>query len=241
MKETFYFPHDYNAAEDEKVLKLLSVLGWEGYGLYWGLIEKLASSSEAKLRLSDLEYLAFGMRTQCERITSVVREYNLFIIEGDYFWSNRLVAFFKEKEKKSAKAKESAKVRWATEAKKNAIASKNDAIKERKGKEKKGKENREREDSPAGKMNSFISSVLEKDNSYMDLIKAISRKTNLQDNKISAELDKFVSYWCELNKSGTKQRWQLQSTFEVQKRLTTWFSRASNGMGTGKARTGSII
>jgi hypothetical protein len=135
MKETFYFPHDYNAAEDEKILKLLSVLGWEGYGLYWGLIEKLASSSEAKLRLSDLEFIAFGMRTQCDRITSVVRDYNLFIIENDYFWSNRLVSFFKEKEKKSAKAKESAKVRWAVEAKKNAIASKNDAIKERKGKE----------------------------------------------------------------------------------------------------------
>lgn len=140
MKETFYFPHDYNSSEDEKILKLLSVLGWEGYGLYWGIIEKLASSSEAKLKLSDLEYIAFGMRTQCERITNVVRDYNLFIIEGDYFWSNRLVAFFKEKEKKSAKAKESAKVRWASEANKNANASKNDAIKERKGKEKKGKE-----------------------------------------------------------------------------------------------------
>ena len=141
MKETFYFPHDYNSSEDEKILKLLSVLGWEGYGLYWGIIEKLASSSEAKLKLSDLEYIAFGMRTQCERITNVVRDYNLFIIEGDYFWSNRLVAFFKEKEKKSAKAKESAKVRWASEANKNANASKNDAIKERKGKERK----RERE------------------------------------------------------------------------------------------------
>jgi len=71
----------------------------------------------------------------------------LFIIEKDYFWSNRLVAFFKEKEKKSAKAKESAKVRWSNPApesekicERNANASKNDAIKERKGKkEKKGK------------------------------------------------------------------------------------------------------
>lgn len=40
-----------------------------------------------------------------------------------------------------------------------------------------------------------------------------------------AEIEKFISYWTELNKSGTKQRWELQSTFEVGRRLTTWFSK----------------
>ncbi len=39
------------------------------------------------------------------------------------------------------------------------------------------------------------------------------------------ELAKFLSYWTEPNKSGTKQRWELQKTFEVGRRLATWFSR----------------
>lgn len=40
------------------------------------------------------------------------------------------------------------------------------------------------------------------------------------------EVNAFVSYWTELNKSGTKQRWQLQPTFEVRRRLVTWLNRS---------------
>jgi hypothetical protein len=39
------------------------------------------------------------------------------------------------------------------------------------------------------------------------------------------EIKKFISYWTELNKSGTKQRWELEKTFEVGRRLNTWFSK----------------
>jgi len=38
------------------------------------------------------------------------------------------------------------------------------------------------------------------------------------------ELSKFISYWTELNKSGSKQRWEMEKTFEVQRRLNTWFA-----------------
>lgn len=40
-----------------------------------------------------------------------------------------------------------------------------------------------------------------------------------------AEMKKFVSYWTEKNQSGTKQRWEQEKTFEVKRRLTTWFSK----------------
>lgn len=40
------------------------------------------------------------------------------------------------------------------------------------------------------------------------------------------ELSKFIDYWTEPNKSGTKVRWQLQQTFDVKRRLNTWLSRA---------------
>jgi len=41
-----------------------------------------------------------------------------------------------------------------------------------------------------------------------------------------AEIDKFVSWWTEKNKSGTKQRWEIEKTFEVKRRLKTWLDRS---------------
>jgi len=38
------------------------------------------------------------------------------------------------------------------------------------------------------------------------------------------EIIKFVSYWTEPNKSGSKVRWELQKTFEITRRLATWFN-----------------
>jgi len=38
-----------------------------------------------------------------------------------------------------------------------------------------------------------------------------------------SEMRNFVSYWTELNKSGTKQRWELEKTFELSRRVATWF------------------
>ena len=38
------------------------------------------------------------------------------------------------------------------------------------------------------------------------------------------ELKKFINYWAELTPSGKKQKWQTKPTFEVSRRLATWFS-----------------
>jgi len=38
----------------------------------------------------------------------------------------------------------------------------------------------------------------------------------------------FCSYWTEPNKSRTKLRWELQPTFEIKRRLMTWFSNNKN-------------
>lgn len=37
------------------------------------------------------------------------------------------------------------------------------------------------------------------------------------------EIKKFQSYWTEKNKTGKKEKWQMQDTFEVGRRLGTWF------------------
>lgn len=43
-----------------------------------------------------------------------------------------------------------------------------------------------------------------------------------------SELKRFISYWTELNSTGKKQRWQMEKTFEVRRRLATWFSNVKS-------------
>lgn len=59
--------------------------------------------------------------------------------------------------------------------------------------------------------NSIIDKIVEKYSSNKEIIKK--------------EVDKFTSYWTEKNKSGTKQKWELQETFEVKKRLAYWLNK----------------
>jgi len=44
----------------------------------------------------------------------------------------------------------------------------------------------------------------------------------------------FFDYWSELNSSQTKMRWELQKTFEIKKRLTTWSKNENKFYKNGK-------
>lgn len=48
----------------------------------------------------------------------------------------------------------------------------------------------------------------------------------------------FFDYWSELNKSGTKMRYELEKTWELQKRLATWANRERMP---SKAEVGTIL
>ena len=45
-----YFPHDSDARSDDKIIALRIKHKWEGYGLYWALIEKLRESKNYTLK-----------------------------------------------------------------------------------------------------------------------------------------------------------------------------------------------
>ena len=66
--------------------------------------------------------------------------------------------------------------------------------------------------------------------------KTISSLTELglPEEFVKTEILKFISYWTERNKSGTKQRWEIEKTFEVNRRLNTWFSNSSKFSGQKK-------
>lgn len=134
-KDAYYFSHDANAMDDPKCMLLIDQLGMEGYGIFWGLIERLRQEKDYKLPTMIIPSLAKRWSTSTEKVQTVVSKYGLFVMEDDGFFSERLRRSMVEKSQKGSK---SALIRWYG----NATAMQNDAIKgkERKRKERKGKE-----------------------------------------------------------------------------------------------------
>ena len=133
-KNTFYFSHDYNARNDEKIKELIFKHGMSGYGVYWSIIEELYQNANALIL--NYERIAFELRTECELVKSVIHDFNLFTINDKNFSSLSVEKRLNERSLKSEKARLSADKRWNNA---NAMQSQSEgnAIKERKGKEKK--------------------------------------------------------------------------------------------------------
>jgi len=152
MKESFYLRHDYNSRNDEKILKLRRKYpNGAGYGIYWMIIEKLAESSEGRIKFKDIDDVAFELHLDSEWITDVIRGYNLFNFDDTYFWSNRLLCDLRTRGEKSKKAILANKVRWGKQANLIQMDTERspDGIqidsKERKGEDIKEEERREKE------------------------------------------------------------------------------------------------
>ena len=140
MKDTYYFSHDYNSRTDNKIKRLISKHGLVGYGLFWAIIEDLYNNANALP--TDYESIAFDLRTDEVLVSSVIKDFDLFIIDNGMFGSSSIERRLNERNEKSKKAKESANLRWQKhkeqcERNANALPTQSDsnAIKERKGKE----------------------------------------------------------------------------------------------------------
>ena len=110
MKQT-YFPHDSNARNDIKIIRLRKKLGLEGYGIYFCLIEMLFADKNM-LCIDDYETLAFALQCDPKKLESVINDFDLFTITENCFYSERLNETIGEIIKKSVKARENAEKRW---------------------------------------------------------------------------------------------------------------------------------
>lgn len=81
-KKAFFFSHDSNARNDEKIINLRMQHGAEGYGVYFMLIEMLLESTDYRLG-AQYPALAFNLRVDREVIRSVVEDFGLFHFAED--------------------------------------------------------------------------------------------------------------------------------------------------------------
>jgi hypothetical protein len=94
-KDTYYFPHDSNAQDDEKIIRLRAKFGWEGCGLYWAIIERLRNCPDYKLALATLEgglSLVLGMdEDKFKSFMDLCFDVRLFEKDEACFWSHSLL------------------------------------------------------------------------------------------------------------------------------------------------------
>ena len=164
---TYYFSHDYNAANDTKILFLRHQLGMEGYGIYWYLIEQLANAG-GKLPLELIPVLAMQMHCTDVKVNGVLMNFGLFTIVSGEFWSERLAHHLELRLKLSESGKTGANNRWGNRV----------AIGEANAKESKVKEIKEKE-IKVNKINIIDS--------------AFDEWWNIYDKKVSK--DKAIAKW----------------------------------------------
>jgi len=145
-KDTYYFSHDYNARNDEKILELRSEFGAEGYGVFWMIVETMAENENGGIKASLIGGLSLAFGVTKETIKKII-EYcisiELFYNEDGFVFSRRLKKHKQLRIKLSEDGKKGAENRWKNgEANGGAIRVGNGDpnAKERKGKEIKVKE-----------------------------------------------------------------------------------------------------
>ncbi|RHJ78086.1 Lin1244/Lin1753 domain-containing protein [Parabacteroides sp. AM08-6] len=85
-KETFYFSHDADAMNDPKCMLLISQLGMEGYGAFWGLVELLRVQPEYKMSIELIPAIAARFQMSEAKLKTVISSFGLFHVTEDYFF-----------------------------------------------------------------------------------------------------------------------------------------------------------
>jgi len=134
-KDSFYFPHDYNARADRKLVKLAMSYGMMGLGIYWCIVEMLYEEG-GHLPL-EYERISYELREDIAVIQHIINDFDLFKISPDKFWSESALDRLQKRNDKSEKARKSVNSRWhkdVVDTDEIRTNGERNTIKERKGK-----------------------------------------------------------------------------------------------------------
>lgn len=130
-KDAYYFSHDTNARNDEKMMELRAEYDLNGIGMFWCLIEMMAESPSYELSLSRLGGIAMSLSVTKEELTGFIKSCStepimLFQWNEEAVWSESLKRRMNIKEEKRRQkveaGKKGAQSRWNPETDDTAIA-----------------------------------------------------------------------------------------------------------------------
>ena len=136
MKETYYFPHDYTASRDPKILMIRSEFGLIGYALFFLVLESMAEEESGKINRVAIGGLSVSYGTSKETLIKFIDysiEISLFIEDETGIYNNRMLEHKAWRMGQSEHGKEGARKRWHSDPNGDPNA------KERKGNKRKGK------------------------------------------------------------------------------------------------------
>lgn len=105
-----YFSHDYNAREDDKIMHLISELGYEGYGIYWALVEMLYKSG-GSVQLN-YKSISFVLHVNYKILERLINEFDLFKIHDERLYSDSILERLKIRKDISDKRSKAVKIRY---------------------------------------------------------------------------------------------------------------------------------
>jgi hypothetical protein len=144
MKDSYYFPHDCNAANDQRVLKLRTKFNnAEGYGIYFYILEAMSQEEDGVLDSDCMAQLSLSYGLAIEQLSAVINyciEIGLFVQDQSGIYSKRMIEHKLFRKERSESGKRGAYSRWS-DGSANSSAIGSAYAKERKGKERKEKIN----------------------------------------------------------------------------------------------------
>lgn len=114
---TNYFPHDSNARNSDKLIRLRMRHKAAGYGVFFMILERLREEP-SYMSVKDYNMIAFDLREDASLIKSVIEDFGLFVFteDGKYFYSESFKKRMEFKDDKSKKRSEAGKIglakRW---------------------------------------------------------------------------------------------------------------------------------
>ena len=209
---TSYFPHDSNARNSDKLIRLRMRHKAAGYGVYFMILERLREEPEYT-SVKDYTMIAFDLREDTSLIKSVVEDFGLFVFtdDGKYFYSESFKQRMEIKDEQSRKKAEAGKKglekRWGNSKNiANAIENDSKAIANATGndsnkrKEKESKEKYPPPLSPAGGNGGCGNNLFSKDSNTDGIERNFEGLTN-RLNRLFIPPDEF-NIICQLSNNG---------------------------------------
>lgn len=166
-KDTYYFSHDSNARNDDKLIAVRMRQGAEGYGIYFMILERLMESTDY-MSVKDYNIIAFDLRVDASKVKSIIEDFGLFVFteDGKYFYSEsfnrRMVPLDNMREQRRQAGKKSAAKRAGNERNSTTVERPlpKNATKESKVKESKEEREKERKTSPPQNFSNVLDKTL---------------------------------------------------------------------------------
>lgn len=115
-----YFPHDQNARNDPAIVKLRRKYGWEGYGIYFAIIEIL-HEQQGQIAQDDLDDIRYALNIEnvefFNNVITMLYQVKLLVITDGFLKSDRVLENLKLAEEKRTKrsraGKKGMRSRWS--------------------------------------------------------------------------------------------------------------------------------